>query len=34
LRLLLPRRLIIPASAPVKRSLWVFRTPKLELFKD
>jgi hypothetical protein len=33
-RLLLPPRLIIPASATVKRSLWVFRTPKLELLKD
>ena len=33
-RLLLPPRLIIPASATVKRSLWVFRTPKSELLKD
>jgi hypothetical protein len=33
-RLLLPPRLIVPASTTVKRSLWVFRTPKLELLKD
>ena len=32
--LLLPPRLIVPASTTVKRSLWVFRTPKLELLKD
>jgi hypothetical protein len=31
--LLLPR-LIIPASVTVKRSVWAFRTPKLELPKD
>ena len=33
-RLLLPPRLIVPASTTVKRSLWVFRTSKLELLKD
>jgi hypothetical protein len=33
-RLLLPPRLIVPASTTVKRSLWVFRAPKLELLKD
>jgi hypothetical protein len=33
-RLLLPPRLIVPASSTVKRSLWVFRTPKSELLKD
>jgi hypothetical protein len=33
-RLLLPPRLILPPSATVKRSLWVFRTTKLELLKD
>jgi hypothetical protein len=33
-RLLLPPRLIVPASTTVKRSLWVFRTPKLALLKD
>ena len=33
-QLLLPPRLIVPASATVKRSLWVFRTKKLELLKD
>jgi hypothetical protein len=33
-RLLLPPRLIVPASATVKRSLWEFRTAKLELLKD
>jgi hypothetical protein len=32
--LLLSPRLIVPASTIVKRSLWVFRTPKLELLKD
>jgi hypothetical protein len=32
--LLLPPRLIVPASTTVKRSLWVFRRPKLELLKD
>lgn len=31
--LILPR-LIIPPSVSVKRSLWVFRAPKLELMKD
>jgi hypothetical protein len=33
-RLLLPPRLIVPASTTVKRSLWVFRTPKLKSLKD
>ena len=33
-RLLLPPRLIVPASTTVKRSLWVFRTTKLGLLKD
>jgi hypothetical protein len=33
-RLVLPPRRIVPASATVKRSLWVFRAPKLELLKN
>jgi hypothetical protein len=33
-RLVLPRRLLVPASATVKQSLWVFRTPKQTLLKD
>jgi hypothetical protein len=33
-RLVIPPRLIIPPLASVKRSLWVFRTRKLELPRD
>lgn len=32
--LLLPPRLLLPPSTTVRRSLWVFRTPKRELLKD
>jgi len=34
LRLLLPPRLIVPVSVTVKRSLWLFRAPRLNLLKD
>jgi hypothetical protein len=33
-RLVLPPRLIVPASAATKPSLWTFRTPKLQFPND
>jgi len=33
-RLVLLPRLIVPASATVKRSFWVLRAPKLPLLRD
>jgi hypothetical protein len=32
--LVVPARLIVPATATVKHSLWVFRAQKPSLFKD
>jgi hypothetical protein len=33
-QLVVPTRLIVPATATIKRSLWVFRAQKPSLLKD